>query len=105
MRSLRSFGAASHPGGPPHRGLGVWAAWVREKPFCIGCASGHNGVLRAEPEKTLAIKSSTGGFYDKVKETTRVIVFDDFAPEGKGTAEYPWRPHSILITPQGSPHL
>jgi hypothetical protein len=39
----------------------------------------------ADPSKILAIKSSTGDFYDKVKDTTRMLVFDDFSPEGKGT--------------------
>ena len=42
----------------------------------------------ARPDEILAIKTSTGGFYDKVKSTTRIIVFDDFSPDARSTQEF-----------------
>ena len=48
----------------------------------------EEGSGSADPSKILGVKSSTGGFYDRIKERTRVFVFDDFAPDARATGEF-----------------
>ena len=46
------------------------------------------GAQSSGPKSILTVKCSGGGFFDKVTEHTRVIVFDDFSPDSRNSQEF-----------------
>lgn len=78
---------------PAHEVLpvGLWLsgpAGCGKSQFVTDVLPTISSYFGADPSKILGVKSSTGGFYDRIKESTRVFVFDDFAPDARATGEF-----------------